>query len=362
MKFKASLSKTKKILCIAALLIFIFTQKVFSLTLDQNQPQWNGGTSERNLPGYYEWQSFTAGISGSLSKIDLMFCNTNVKVNGTGTLKVYTGQGTTGTLLLTQSVSVNGTAYNFNQPFWQSWNLNTTPNITVGSLYTFQFIPTQGGGLTDPYLIQIYLPSIYAGGQNYNLGTLGDCTFRTYVNTSLPVELISFSATLNKNKVELKWVTASEINNDYFNVERSSDTDTYISIGKVKGGGNSSHVLSYSCEDVDPAAGINYYRLKQVDYNGDYKFSEVISLNNKSKNNYCWTYTSADGVNFILRCDEHQNGIVSVFDMNGKNIEEKKFAQTSIELKINLSNYATGFYMLRFSDGEIIQNIKLTKK
>lgn len=56
-------------------------------TLDQSLLLWNGGTSERILPGYYEWQSFTAGMTGTLCEIDLMLGNSNIKLNGTGTLK-----------------------------------------------------------------------------------------------------------------------------------------------------------------------------------------------------------------------------------------------------------------------------------
>jgi hypothetical protein len=153
-------------------------------TTDQVQDIWNGGTSERNLPGNFEWQSFTAGVTGELCQVDLMFCNSNVILDGSGTLNIYSGEGVGGPLLSTQSVQVDGTANTFNQVFWQSWTIAEIVMVNEGSIYTFQFIPTQGGGLPDPYLIQILLPGTYAGGHNYNLGTQGDCTFRTYVNGS----------------------------------------------------------------------------------------------------------------------------------------------------------------------------------
>lgn len=150
---------------------------------DQVQDQWNGGTSERNLPGYSEWQSFTAGEDGALCQVDLLFCNSDDILNGSGTLNIYQGEGLSGPLLATQSVIVNGTAYTMNQPFWQAWTVNTPPLVESDALYTFQFVPAQNGGLPDPYLIQIYLPSIYPGGINANLGAQGDCTFRTYVGS-----------------------------------------------------------------------------------------------------------------------------------------------------------------------------------
>ena len=151
---------------------------------DQVQEQWNGGTSERNLPGYYEWQSFTAGSTGALCGIDVLFCNINVPVVGTGTVKVFTGEGLGGTLLASQAVNVDGSASALNQPFWANWSLVAPPNVEAGSMYTLQFIPTQGGGLPDPYLIQITLPGLYPGGHCYNLGTDGDIGFRTHVDAA----------------------------------------------------------------------------------------------------------------------------------------------------------------------------------
>lgn len=168
-------------LCAAALLLAGSSHA--QCTPDQVQDQWNGGTSERNLPGYSEWQSFTAGEDGALCQVDLLFCNSDDILNGTGTLNIYQGEGPGGPLLATQPVSVNGTAYTMNQPFWQAWTVDSPPLVEADALYTFQFVPAQNGGLPDPYLIQIHLPSIYPGGINANLGAQGDCTFRTYVGS-----------------------------------------------------------------------------------------------------------------------------------------------------------------------------------
>ena len=169
-------------LCVAGLLS---TGNAFAqCTLDQNQPQWNGGTSERNLPGYYDWQSFTAGVTGVLCEVDVMFCNSNTQLSGTGTLNIYSGVGNGGTLLTTQTVTVNGTAYNLNTPFWQVFSINAPPAIVSGQSYTWEFVPTQSGGLPDPYLIQVNIPDVYAGGVSYNFGTGGDITFRTYADMS----------------------------------------------------------------------------------------------------------------------------------------------------------------------------------
>ena len=95
-------------------------------------------------------------------------------------------------------------------------------------------------------------------------------------DSSLPVQLISFEAQLvNGNQVLLKWATASEINNRHFVVERSLDGTDFRPIGLVVGNGTTNLVNHYSLDDLDPFYGANYYRLKQVDYNGDSEYSQI---------------------------------------------------------------------------------------
>lgn len=95
----------------------------------------------------------------------------------------------------------------------------------------------------------------------------------------LPVELIYFTANSNIDNVELLWGTASETNNDYFEVQRSADAVNFETIGKVWGTGNSSIQIDYSFADDKPMSGINYYRLKQTDFNGQIEYHKTIKIN-----------------------------------------------------------------------------------
>lgn len=95
----------------------------------------------------------------------------------------------------------------------------------------------------------------------------------------LPVELIDFSVEQQEHLVNIRWSTASEINNDYFTVERSNDAVNYDELTRVKGAGNSNNELQYETKDMLPYNGISYYRLKQTDYDGTYKYSDPISVN-----------------------------------------------------------------------------------
>lgn len=95
----------------------------------------------------------------------------------------------------------------------------------------------------------------------------------------LPVNLLSFDGVCEDKKVVLNWKTASEFNNDYFDVERSSDADSYQSLVRIKGSGNSTTIQNYQYEDMEPLKSPGYYRLKQTDYNGHSSYFGPVFMN-----------------------------------------------------------------------------------
>ena len=98
-------------------------------------------------------------------------------------------------------------------------------------------------------------------------------------NDPLPIELVSFNAYPEENDVVIKWITASELNNDYFTIERSQDLHIWNNVTHVDGAGNSNHYIHYDYTDNDIAEGIWYYRLKQTDYDGQYKYYSPVAVN-----------------------------------------------------------------------------------
>jgi hypothetical protein len=106
--------------------------------------------------------------------------------------------------------------------------------------------------------------------------TFGNATGGT---NPLPVELVSFTATPEKDQVNLAWITMTETNNDYFTIEKSTDGVTFEELEKVAGAGNSTYERDYVAIDKQPAYGSNYYRLKQTDYNGEFVYSKIIMVN-----------------------------------------------------------------------------------
>lgn len=106
------------------------------------------------------------------------------------------------------------------------------------------------------------------------------CPYYQQYNSVLPIELLYFLGFNDNNKNTLNWRTATEINNAYFSIEKSSDAYSWDVIGKLSGSGNSESYKDYKFVDIEPIHGINYYRLKQVDYNGAYKYYGIIAILN----------------------------------------------------------------------------------
>ncbi|MEZ5002459.1 MAG: T9SS type A sorting domain-containing protein [Chitinophagales bacterium] len=98
------------------------------------------------------------------------------------------------------------------------------------------------------------------------------------LQSPLPVELISFVGWNNGDVNELEWITATEINNEVFVVERSIDAINFIEIGKVPGNGTTTEEQKYAFTDAAPIEGINYYRLKQIDFDGSFEYSDIIAV------------------------------------------------------------------------------------
>lgn len=100
----------------------------------------------------------------------------------------------------------------------------------------------------------------------------------SYGVTPLPIELVNFEAHIDSNHIDLEWVTASEINNDFFTVERSVDAKTWEVVVTSLGAGNSNQAISYYETDYFPHEGVSYYRLKQTDFNGAFSYSNIVPV------------------------------------------------------------------------------------
>lgn len=117
-------------------------------------------------------------------------------------------------------------------------------------------------------------------GNGNNKTVLDNFTTYAVTNTALPIELMSFDANTSADNasVNLAWSTASERNNAYFSIERSTDGTNWDEIERIEGAGNSAHRLDYTTVDTHPKSGTVYYRLKQTDFNGEFEIFKAVAV------------------------------------------------------------------------------------
>lgn len=178
----------------------------------------------------------------------------------------------------------------------------------------------------------------------------GNCiedVFNVTVSGTVPVSLISFNATLNKDQVMLDWSTAQEQNNKYFTIEKSNDGTNFSFLGRVNGAGTSATAKNYSLVDHTPLEGLNYYRLSQTDFDGNIKYFEVKKINYKSKKDFSARILNngTGQVGVVIKSTRATTVSLKMVDMMGKEILEESFPVNNGGAVKNLS-LNTGVYIL----------------
>ena len=170
------------------------------------------------------------------------------------------------------------------------------------------------------------------------LGSYGIGTPNTFI---LPVELLSFAGKLVDKSVVLNWQSASERNAQLFDVERSFDGEKFEKIGTVKAKCNSTSTVDYTLTDVKPARGVNYYRLKQVDTDGDFVLSKVVSVEVSSiKKMQVFPNPARDIVSVVTE----KTGDYTISDLSGREILRGPLSD--YQTNIQVSNLQSGVYFL----------------
>ena len=142
----------------------------------------------------------------------------------------------------------------------------------------------------------------------------------------LPITLVEFNAVLNNENVDLTWVTSSQINNDFFTLEKSEDAKDFTPFATVDGAGNNNTIINYHEQDYEVQKGITYYRLKQTDFNGEYTYSNVVPVNNLGKTLSFNVFPNpANGEEFKIKMNdsEDEDILIIIRDIQGKECYSK---------------------------------------
>jgi hypothetical protein len=189
----------------------------------------------------------------------------------------------------------------------------------------------------------------------------------------LPVELVFFAGIINNNYIELEWRTETEVNNYGFEIERARSFDTpleneWIKIGFVEGNGNSNSPIDYSFTDNNLGiASKYYYRLKQIDIDGSFEYSDIVTIDRYALNNFDLSQNYPNPFNpstkITYSVPELSIVTIKVFDILGNEIEtlvrEERQAGT-YEFTWNSGNLPGGIYFYRLQTGYFVQTRKMT--
>lgn len=187
-------------------------------------------------------------------------------------------------------------------------------------------------------------------------------------NCALPVEMLSFSAVKKNDFVQLKWATASELNNSYFLIERSADGVVFETVARVDGAGNSSSISYYQWTDDDPLKGTSYYRLKQVDTDGVYNYKGVTSVNSESSEFLLSVLPQpVEGTRTItVRYTMNADSPVNIRLVDGIGREAGRWTLDAVkgnnESIINLQNVSAGLHFIYISGGDRLDSEKIIIK
>ena len=220
------------------------------------------------------------------------------------------------------------------------------------------------GGNNDGFTVSCYAQAdnptlaIFSGGNDDGFGF--SCIGGVGTEVPLPIELINLTASVLHNYVVLEWQTATEINNDYFTIERTQDVTNFQIIGTVDGAGNSNQTINYSFIDTEPLNGISYYRLKQTDFDGKFKYSKIISV--KYTNNFIGElniYPNPVSNELIIEINENKSVLnFEIINSIGSVIYKGNLVNNTI---VQTNNFASGIYLIRFTNGKTSEFKKLIK-
>ncbi|HEX8060240.1 MAG TPA: hypothetical protein VF473_04855 [Cyclobacteriaceae bacterium] len=306
----------------------------------------------------------TLNIGDATHTNNLITTNNNTTMTIAGTLVVWGDLQVNNNVVwnITGSVIIKGSII---------MNNNAALNVTGGTLQV-------GGNFTAGQNATISVPSgsiSVSGSMNVGSGsTLSGCTGCTSVgggctgpssfcsNSALPITLLSFEGKTTGPTITLDWSTASELNFDKFVIEKSGALETFAEIGSVAGHGNSNVLNEYSFEDELPAAGMNYYRLRSVDFDGKSENSKVIRVEFKGNADHVRLYPNpvTDGTFAVKTSFAKQEGDkVMVYNNVGVLVGESLVSTMDVTLG---KTFTTGLYTLFYVTGGMRYPVRFVVK
>lgn len=187
------------------------------------------------------------------------------------------------------------------------------------------------------------------GNGNNCTGSTGDIV--------LPVSFSTFTGKQEDSVIKLEWVTHQEINNYGFEIEKRSDASNFVKIGSITGNGNSNKINTYEFVDRNPEISENLYRLKQVDFNGQYEYSKIIKVEFESTRDFVDISVIDFGSELILRTTKEIESL-KIYNIHGQLLvsESNNFISGKYYIDINNLNPGNYFVITIDSNGKLDSN------
>jgi len=229
------------------------------------------------------------------------------------------------------------------------------PQVVYSTMWQYFSFTFTAGAPYQYICIGNFVP--YASVVAQKIGTVGNSGAYYYIddinvhaNTVLPIELLAFNATAqNDRSVMCEWITATESGNDHFDVERSPNANDWQRIGELKGAGTSTSEHRYALVDPAPLDGQNYYRLKQVDIDGAFTYSDVrqVDLSSAGAGFTVWPDPSDGDASVALSAKASHDITLEVDDAQGRRVMQRSLSPGE---RTTISELPPGCYLLRAAD------------
>jgi uncharacterized delta-60 repeat protein len=305
--------------------------------------------------------------SGSSSSFAVARYKTNGELdntfNGNGFQSTYLGGhfnfGTSVAISNTGKIAVGGTNDNYAVVLYKN-DGSLDSNFAVNGIQTTD-IGTEGSSIQS---IAFAGNKLYAAGYGKFPGTLGVVVrYLLAEGAILPVSLLDFNAVLQNKSVLLKWKIASEKNLTGFVIERSADGNRFMEINSVKATGVSAFTRDYSIMDEQPLKDINFYRLKIVDVDGKFTYSNIVAVKINAEIKLQIYPNPAERILFVEANGSNENAIVQIVDGGGRKLKEVKvFLNGKTSFSVDISSLANGIYNLILHKKEKTELQKFIKK
>ena len=185
--------------------------------------------------------------------------------------------------------------------------------------------------------------------------------------SSLPIVLTSFDLNPHEEGVGIEWVVHSQVNNDYYTIEKSKNAIDWVSVENINGAGNSNTEMRYHIVDSDPFLGVSYYRLTQTDFNGEYETFPPKSVevkDNKTIGLHIYPNPAIDYIELDMEYSQYRliNHDVQIFDIEGHRVYKKHFIGELRNFSIDIQKFKPGVYMVTSDSDNIKGKGKFFKK